>query len=76
MEAAYGLSITITMLMTTILLSQYLVKNNINKYLIMLFTIIYVCIEGVFLTANLFKFLHGGYITILIANEMLPICKP
>lgn len=73
MEAAYGLSITITMLMTTILLSQYLIKNHINKYLIILFTTIYICIEGVFLTANLFKFLHGGYITILIALNIVAL---
>jgi KUP system potassium uptake protein len=73
MEAAYGLSITITMLMTTVLLSQYLVKKHINKYLIIGFTIMYVCIEGVFLTANLFKFLHGGYITILIALSIISL---
>ena len=73
MEAAYGLSITITMLMTTILLSQYLVKKHINKYLIIGFTIMYVCIESVFLTANLFKFLHGGYITILIALSIISL---
>ena len=73
MEAAYALSITITMLMTTILLSQYLVKKHINKYLIIGFTIMYVCIESVFLTANLFKFLHGGYITILIALSIISL---
>ena len=73
MEAAYGLSITITMLMTTILLSQYLVKKNINRYLIIGFTIMYICIEGIFLTANLFKFLHGGYITILIALSIISL---
>ncbi len=71
MEAAYGLSITITMLMTTLLLSQYLIKKRINKYLISLFLLMYICIEGTFLTANLFKFFHGGYITILIASSII-----
>ncbi len=71
MEAAYGLSITITMLMTTILLSQYLMKQHVHKALIVLFLTVYITIEGTFLVANLFKFMHGGYITILIASAIV-----
>nr|MBP7471950.1 KUP/HAK/KT family potassium transporter [Prevotella sp.] len=68
MEAAYGLSITITMLMTTILLTFYLKINNINKLLIGMFFFFFVTVEGCFLTANLFKFVHGGWFTIMIAG--------
>lgn len=68
MEAAYGLSITITMLMTTVLLAFYLRKKNINKLLVGLFVIFFVSIEGCFLTANLFKFVHGGWFTIMVAG--------
>jgi KUP system potassium uptake protein len=68
MEAAYGLSITITMLMTTTLLMFYLMMKRTNVYLISAFVFIYVIIEGSFLIANLHKFLNGGWFTICIAT--------
>ncbi len=68
MGAAYGLAITITMLSTTILMANYFVVNRVNSGLIWLFLAIYVAIEGSFLAANLFKFLHGGYVTVVIAS--------
>lgn len=68
MEAAYGLSITITMIMTTILLSFYLRLKNINPYFIGVFIAAYLIIEGSFLIANLNKFIHGGWFTIMIAG--------
>ena len=67
MEAAYGLSITITMLMTTFLLSMYLTLKKVNAALIGLMLIVYIGIEGSFLLANLTKFMNGGYLTILLA---------
>ncbi|MFI5220762.1 MAG: KUP/HAK/KT family potassium transporter [Bacteroidia bacterium] len=66
MEAAYGLAITLAMLMTTILLSYYLVKIKTPKILIYLILLVYLSIELSFLIANLMKFVHGGYVTILI----------
>ena len=68
MEAAYGLSITLTMLMTTLLLTFYLRLQKVNKVFAVLFFLFFVTIEGFFLTANLFKFAHGGWFTILIAG--------
>jgi KUP system potassium uptake protein len=68
MEAAYGLSITITMLMTTILVAFYLRSKKIPNYLIYIFVGIYLIIEGVFLIANLNKFSHGGWFTILVGS--------
>lgn len=73
MEAAYGLSITITMLMTTLLLSFYLKTKRLKTFLIVPFIGLYLFIEISFLTANLFKFLHGGWITILIAGTIFMI---
>jgi KUP system potassium uptake protein len=67
MEAAYGLSITITMIMTTLLLSVYLHKRKLNFYLRMLFLLLFLTIEGTFLYANLHKFVDGGWLTILLA---------
>lgn len=66
MEAAFGLSVTLTMLMTTILLTFYLYVKRINILLIILLGTIFFTIEGVFLVANLKKFFEGGYITLLL----------
>ena len=66
MEAAYGLSITIAMLMTTILLSVYLKKIKYPNYLVVIFLVIYLTIEGIFFTGNMLKFLHGGWVTVVI----------
>jgi len=68
MEAAYGLSITITMLMTTALLSVYLNQKHVPVYLIGLLLALFITIEGAFLVANLNKFLHGGWFTILLGG--------
>ncbi|MCX6256772.1 MAG: KUP/HAK/KT family potassium transporter [Bacteroidia bacterium] len=70
MEAAYGLAITITMLMTTILLGYYLYFTRIPVIVIFGFLAVYLSIEGSFLVANLFKFVHGGWVTILLASIM------
>ena len=73
MEAAYGLAITVTMLMTTILLFEYLGKKGKPLYLRLIFLIAFAFIEGMFLISSLTKFLHGGYVTVLIAGFILAI---
>lgn len=71
MEAAYGLAITITMLMTTILLSQFIKYKKKNNVLSKMVLVVFGLIEMSFLYANLFKFLHGGYVTILISGLLM-----
>jgi KUP system potassium uptake protein len=66
MEAAYGLSITVAMLMTTILVSKFLQRKKAPTYIIGSFLIIYLFIEGTFLLGNLVKFVHGGWFTLSI----------
>lgn len=66
MEAAYGLAITLTMLMTTLLFASFLARKGVSKYLIGLYLAVYISIEGAFLFANLLKFTHGGWFTLLI----------
>ncbi|MFC4211441.1 KUP/HAK/KT family potassium transporter [Pedobacter lithocola] len=73
MDAAYGLSITIAMLMTTILVSFYLRSKRFPRYLIATFFFTYVIIEGTFLISNLTKFLHGGWVTVLIGSVLFTI---
>ena len=68
MEAAYGLAITITMLMTTLLLGSYLHTKGVSRLIIILFIGAYCTIEGIFLAANLSKFLAGGWCTMLIGG--------
>lgn len=72
MEAAYGLAITITMLMTTILLHQYL-SHHWSKVFAMLFMVIFVAIETVFLLSSLSKFVQGGFVTVIITVMILMV---
>ncbi len=68
MEAAYGLAITITMIMTTFLLSYYSYQRGWNHRLVLLMLTVYLTIEGSFLVANLHKFKYGGWFTLLLAS--------
>lgn len=68
MEGAYGLSIIIAMLMTTTLLSYYLYLKRYPVFLIVLIFIVFMTIEISFLIANMSKFVHGGYVTMIIAT--------
>lgn len=70
MEAAYGLAIIVTMLMTTVLFANYLVLHRVNSFVIWLFLIVYFVIESGYMIALLDKFLHGGYITLIIGFLM------
>jgi KUP system potassium uptake protein len=71
MEAAYGLAITITMLMTTTLFGYYLHAKKFDLWWVVAFLLVFVAIEGAFLVANLKKFLHGGYISLLMASIII-----
>lgn len=67
MEAAFGLSVTLTMLMTTVLLNFYLLFIKRTKHLYVILIIgLFLLIETSFLVANLQKFSHGGYVTLLL----------
>lgn len=69
MEAAYGLAITITMLMTTLLLYYFLrFKLRWNKYLIGAILNVFIVIELAFFIANIVKFKEGGYITVIVGG--------
>lgn len=73
MEAAYGLSITITMMMTTVLLFMYLQHQKRPLWFSIPLTGFFITIEGFFFTANAFKFMHGGYATVIIAGVLFTI---
>ena len=65
MGAAYGLAITITMIITTFLLAYYWYQKKVPIYWILLLILVYFTLQGTFLVANLNKFMHGGWFTIL-----------
>ena len=73
MAAAYGLSVTITMLMSTILLSNYFVMHRIKAALVWAFLISYLVFEGSFFAANLLKFTDGGFITVIMASVIFAL---
>lgn len=73
MEAAYGLAITVSMIMTTILLFEWLRMINVPLILSGLFLVFYFSLQTMFLIASLTKFVHGGYVTVLIAGFILTI---
>lgn len=68
MDAAYGLSITVTMLMTSVLLVFWLLKKRVNKLFIAAFIVLYFSIELGFFGANIIKFFEGGWITVILAG--------
>ena len=67
MEAAYGLAITVTMLMTTVLLFTYLSRIRHQVALAVPFAVFFGAIEFMFFFSSLTKFFHGGYVTVVIA---------
>jgi KUP system potassium uptake protein len=73
MEAAYGLAIILTMVMTTLLLSYYLYLNKFHVLLIACVLILFSTIEFSFLAANLSKFSHGGWVTLMVASILFTV---
>ncbi|MCG2616513.1 KUP/HAK/KT family potassium transporter [Terrimonas sp. NA20] len=70
MEAAYGLAIIMTMLTTTILFANYLVLHRIKALWIYIFLIGYFIVELCYGIALMDKFVHGGYITLIVGGLM------
>lgn len=73
MEAAYGLAIVLCMIMTTILLNYYMIMKRLPWYIFSPIITIYLLIEGSFLFANLDKFPHGGYVSVLITCALIAV---
>ncbi len=73
MEAAYGLAIIVTMLMTTILFANYLVLHRVRSGWIWVFLVGYFTIETGYLIALMDKFVHGGYITLIVGGLMFMV---
>ncbi len=70
MEAAYGLAITLCMLATSILFANYLISRRARSGFIYLYLTVYLIIEFSFLFANLEKFPHGGFVTLIVGGAL------
>jgi len=73
MGAAYGLAITLCMLATTILVANFMVLHRVKPFLIYLFLGVFLTIEVSFLIANLDKFPHGGYVTLIVGGALFAV---
>lgn len=73
MEGAYGLAITLCMLATSLLFANYLVIKRTASPLIYLYLFVYLGIELSFLFANLEKFPHGGFVTLIVGGLLFCI---
>ena len=71
MENAYGLAITISMLMMTILFCVYIGVLHRKKLAALAFAVIFFALEGVFFVSSLGKFMVGGYVAIIISAAIL-----
>ena len=70
-ESAYGLAITVTMLMTTLLLWIYLFSIRKKKILSFVILLVFGGIESIFFISSLGKFMHGGYVTVILTLVLL-----
>lgn len=73
MEAAFGLAVTLTMLMSTVLMSTYLRTERVNPLLTILITGVFLAVELTFLTANLVKFEEGGWISVTLGLLLMAL---
>lgn len=68
MEGAYGLAITLDMLMTTTLLTFYYRTAKQSRLRTILISLVFFTLESLFLISNLDKFAQGGWFTYTIAS--------
>lgn len=73
MEAAFGLSVTLTMIVTTFLITLYMRVRRVSLPLIVLVTGIFLTVEVSFLIANLQKLHEGGWIMLIVGALLTAI---
>lgn len=73
MGAAYGLAITLCMIMTSCLFSYYMFIRRVPIAWIATYLIVFLTIEFSFLVANLEKFPHGGYVALIVAGILFMV---
>ena len=70
--AAYGLALTVTMIMTSVLVTVYLWHLR-SRFAAVLFAIVFPSIMVMFFVASMAKFLHGGWFTMMLMLAILGV---
>lgn len=70
MEAAYGLSVTLTMMMTTFMLFHFLKLRKYPFVFCVAVLVLYLAFELGIFAVNLSKFMHGGWVSVFISLLM------
>lgn len=71
MEAAYGLTININMLMTSVLFVYFMRIKRYTWGFMLFFIFTYLTVESSFLVANLSKLWHGGWVSLLLSLTLI-----
>jgi KUP system potassium uptake protein len=61
------------MISTSILFANFLVSKRTAPAWIYLYLLVYLLIESSFLVANLEKFMHGGYVTLIVGGALFAV---
>ena len=70
--AAYGLALTVTMVMTSILVTVYLWHKHMRAAAVV-FAVVFPTIMLLFFVASMAKFMHGGWFTALLTLAILTV---
>ncbi len=70
--AAYGLALTVTMVMTSILVTVYLWHRRMHVAAVV-FAVVFPTIMLLFFVASMAKFMHGGWFTALLTLAILTV---
>lgn len=73
MGAAYGLAITLCMIMTSCLFAYFMFIKRVPMIWIATYLAVFLTIEFSFLVANLEKFPHGGYVALIVAGGLFGV---
>jgi KUP system potassium uptake protein len=73
MDAAYGLAITVCMIMTSLLFAYFMFTRRVAIGYIVAYLLVFLTIESSFLIANLVKFEHGGYVTVIMGSALFMV---
>ncbi len=73
MAAAYGLAITLCMISTSVLFANFMISRRVKAVYIYVYLAVYLTIELSFLIANLEKFPHGGFVTLLVGGGLFVV---
>ncbi len=72
LAAAYGIAVTGTMVITSLLFCVVMIKNwHWPPYIAIALTVLFLCFDLTFFIANLLKLFHGGWLPVIMAALIL-----